>query len=249
MLLQLRFCLVLLALAATVSTTSVWGAEVAISPVRIHLSGDNQSELIELTNNGTEPARFQISAHTWHQSDGGEMILKPTRDLVYFPSIFDIAVGKSRRIRVASVLSRGPSERAYRLIIEELPQQTGARGMVRVLTRLNIPVFVQTKTAEAKPALATGLKLGRLSVVLENRGSAYFKAATVRVVGRSKNGRVVLEQSLPAWYVLVGGRRIYTLTIPPETCSELDTVVAVARTEEGSVRSTLNVAPSGACSG
>jgi fimbrial chaperone protein len=246
---QLRFCLVLLALVATVSTSSVWAAEVGISPVRLHLSDDKQSELIQLTNNGTELARFQISAHAWHQSDGGEMILKPTSDLVFFPSIFDIAVGKSRRVRVASALSRGPSERAYRLIIEELPQQAGARGVIRVLTQLNVPVFVQTKAAEAKPALATSLTLGQLSVVLENRGSAYFKATTVRVIGRSKDGRVLLEQSLPAWYVLVGGRRIYTLTIPPESCGELDTVVAVVQTEASSVRSSLDVVSSGACSG
>lgn len=238
----------LLIATLVVSWTAVVGAaEVAISPVRIHLSDAKRSELLEVSNSGDRAVRFQITAHTWRQSADEEMNLTPTNDLVFFPSLFSVDAGSSRLIRIASTTKAARSERAYRLIVEEIPQGAAPTGAVRVLTRLNLPVFVQPRDAAAEPTLDARLKRGRLLVVLGNRGSAYFKGADLRIVGRSSTGQTLFEKAIPAWYVLAGGRRTYDVDIPPDICGALETVVAVLRTGDGTLRKVLAAAPSSAC--
>jgi fimbrial chaperone protein len=231
------------------STSSVLAAVVAVSPVRIHLSDGKRSELLTLTNNGTEPARFQIKAHEWRQGADGEMILKPSNDLVFFPSLFEIAPGKGRRVRIATTRSPGKSEDAYRIIVTELPRNDGQAGFVRVLTKLNLPVFVQPTIARAKPTLKTTLKGNHVSVVLENRGNSHLKSTLVRVVGRSESGQILFDESWPGWYVLAHGRRSYSVLVSPDVCGELRSVTAVVRTEQDAARSTTEVVPSADCSG
>jgi hypothetical protein len=70
-------------------------ALVAIDPVKVLLTGAAPSRSISLRNNGSERVRFQMSAFTWQQSSGGEMQLAPTPDLVFFPSLLELAPGQA----------------------------------------------------------------------------------------------------------------------------------------------------------
>src|SRR6185436_2063955 len=94
--------------------SAAWGAAVSVSPVLVHLSATQRSEVIEFTNAGQTPARFQAEVHAWHESAAGELTLSPTKDLLFFPSLFEIPPGETRRIRVASTVAPGPVERSYR---------------------------------------------------------------------------------------------------------------------------------------
>lgn len=245
----LRVIPLLLAAVVVVWTSTASGAVIAVNPVRVHLSDEKRSELLEVSNSGTQAARFQITAYAWRQSADEDMILTPTNDLVFFPSLFSIAAGGSRLIRVASTAMDARTEKAYRLIVEELPQGAAPSGGVQVLTRMNLPVFVQTRGATAKPALDAQLQHRLLSVVLRNHGNTYFKGADVRIVARASDGRSLFEKSIPAWYLLAGARKSYELAMPPDVCEKLETVTIVLRTDEGTVRKVLNVTPSLACSG
>jgi fimbrial chaperone protein len=234
-------------LAALLVATLASAALVAIDPVKVLLTGDNPSKSISLRNNGSERVRFQVSAFTWRQSLRGEMQLTPTPDLVFFPSLLELAPGETRRVRVTTTTQVSSTEQSYRLFADELPPLAAQPGgAIRVLTRFGLPVFLAPDAAKAAPALTLGMNSGRLKITLENRGNAHFIAQSVRIVGRAADGSSLLQQDLPAWYMLAGGKREYDLPIAPDTCAKLSQVSANANTDHGPTRADYQV-PSTAC--
>ncbi|MES1176163.1 MAG: fimbria/pilus periplasmic chaperone [Myxococcales bacterium] len=236
------------ALLLTLGTAMVAQATaVAIDPTRVHLSGKAHSQSLALHNSGTEKARFQVSAFSWQQSPTGEMQLTPTEDILFFPSLLEMAPGETRKVRVATNVPVETIEKSYRLFVDELPPpNANTSGAVRVLTRLGIPVFVQPNSPQSRPALSAEVRGGRLLVTLENRGNSYLYAQSVRVVGRDASGKVRLEQDLPAWYVLAHGRRAYDVALDAAVCASLAELSVSSKTERGNVRADKTV-PAGAC--
>lgn len=228
--------------------SAAWGATVSVNPVRIELSESKRSELVELRNAGADAARFQLQAHAWHEGSDGEMTLKPTRDMLFFPSLLEIPPGETKRVRVATTARPGRVERSYRLIVEEFPRKP-TPGTILVLTRLSIPVFVQPAKPKPRPALDSRLEDGRLVVLVTNTGNAAFKLESVRVVARSTSGEVVFEQTISGWYVLAKGRRRYAIELPKATCSEIAAIDASARTDAGNASSVSSVRPGADCGG
>jgi fimbrial chaperone protein len=226
--------------------SAAWGAAVSVNPVRVQLSATQRSELIELRNAGQVPARFQAEAHAWHESATGQMTLSPTKDLLFFPSLFEIPPGETRRIRIASTVRPGPVERSYRLILTEFPG--GATpGTVQVLTRLSIPVFVQPKDPKPAPSVQTDVQGSQLVIRIANAGNAYLRAQSVRVVARSKGGSVVFEHSFPGWYVLAKGQRRYSVDLPAQICAEIVTLNTTLRSEQGDTSTTSATSPGAGC--
>jgi fimbrial chaperone protein len=222
-------------------------ALVAIDPVKVLLSGAAPSKSVTLRNNGTEKVRFQVSAFTWQQSLGGEMVLAPTSDLVFFPSLVELAPGETRRLRVTTTAQASSTEKNFRLFVDELPPMVGTQGgAIRVLTRFGLPVFLAPDAPRPVPALKMELSQGKLSVRLENRGNAHFVAQSVRLVGRGADGAIVLQEDLQAWYVLAGGTRVFELSPSGDVCSKLAQLNGSANTDHGPARADYKVPP-GAC--
>ncbi len=222
---------------------------VAVDPTRVHLSGKAHSQSLTLRNSGGEKARFQVSAFSWQQSPSGEMQLTPTEDILFFPSLLEIAPGETRKVRVATNVPAETIEKSYRLFVDELPPlNANTTGAIRVLTRLGIPVFLQPSAPQSQAALSAEVKRGRLLVTLENRGNSYLFAQWVRVVGRDASGKVLLEQDLPAWYVLAHGRRAYDVALDAAVCGSLSELSVSTKTERGTARTDKSI-PTGACQG
>jgi len=220
---------------------------IAIEPTRLHFSSKTHSQSLSLRNSGREKSRFQVSAFTWQQSPTGEMQLTPTEDILFFPSLLEIAPGETRRVRVATDLPAATIEKSYRLFVDELPpSNANTTGAIRVLTRFGIPVFLQPDAPKAAPALSVDLKGGHLLVSLENRGNSYMFAQSVRVVGRDASGVVKLEKDLPGWYVLAHGRRAYDVALDESVCATLSTLSVSSKTENGNVHADRPVL-TGAC--
>lgn len=220
---------------------------VAIDPTRVHLSGKARSQSLALRNSGAEKARFQVTAFSWQQSPGGEMQLTPTEDILFFPSLLEIAPGETRKVRVATNVPPETIEKSYRLFVDELPPPNANNsGSIRVLTRLGIPVFLQPTAPQSQPILSAEVKRGHLLVTLENRGNSYTLAQSVRVVARDTSGNVRFEKDLPAWYVLAHGRRAYDVELDQAVCGALSELTVSSKTERGNVRADKSV-PAGAC--
>lgn len=94
------------------SVTVAWGGLIAVTPVRIHLSTSQRSELVQLSNTSSEAASFQVVAHQWRETADGQMKLLPTRDLLFFPSLLEIKPGETR---TSSSVESAPGENRKKL--------------------------------------------------------------------------------------------------------------------------------------
>jgi P pilus assembly chaperone PapD len=227
--------------------SAVWGSIVTVNPVRLRISAAQRSETLLLRNGGTAPARFQLSMHSWTETADGHTELVPTSELLFFPSLLEIKPGETRRIRVASTRVPGKTERSYRLIAAELPQAGARAGIVQVLTKFSIPVFVGTVKTVAKPSVSTHIEHGDLVVSVHNDGQGHFRTKSVRVVARSTSGTVVFEQTFAGWYVLAQGRRDYRIKLPSGKCAPISLVTATVVTETGKASGAGHVQPGADC--
>jgi fimbrial chaperone protein len=242
----LRLLPMLLIGLVALHVSPAWAAAVTVNPTRVHLSAAQRSELIELRNSGAVSARFQAQAHAWTETIDGQLILVPTRDLLFFPSLLEIPAGETRRIRIASTVRPGAVERSYRMILDEFPGP-GKAGTVQVLTRLSIPVFVQPAKPTSAPSVRADIVRGQVVISLTNTGNSYFKAASIKVVARSVAGEVLFEHSIPGWYMLAGAKRRYAVPLPPGACVKITSLQTRLRTEQGTLNATAAPPPVAAC--
>ena len=104
-------------------------ARFQVQPTRVDLAGTHHVGSLAVTNRSTEEVRFQITAMAWTESEDGTTGLTPTDELVVYPSLFTLAPGDSRSVRVTSMASPGAREVPYRIFVEELPPLRSFRQM------------------------------------------------------------------------------------------------------------------------
>lgn len=225
-------------------------ASLSVNPTKIQLTREAPRALLNLKNEGTAPTRIQITAHAWNQGLDGQMELRPTTDLVFFPSLLVLEPGQSRAIRIGTTMRFAASERSYRIFVEELPpsasegQQASA---VRMYTRLGIPVFLRPERPEPRPALG-GLSLdeGAFTFRLANAGTGHFVPNSVVVRGVTASGEPALERKLTGWYVLAGGAREFRVPFDSPECSRIRSLVVEAQVDQLVLKEQL-ATPQGTC--
>lgn len=227
----------LLAAAALAPAVASAGA-VDVSPVNVELSGKVRTALLSLRNGDGAPARYQLRAYAWAQKPDGAIDLSPTRELVVFPPLLELAAGEARNVRVGTEAAPGAAERTWRIFIEELPRAETAEdaARVRVLTRIGVPVFLAPAKAVERGELAfLGRDGARIRLALRNTGTVRLRPRSVTLALAGADGSPVFERSLDGWYVLAGGERVYEVEVPAEACARAVTVVATAALERGAI--------------
>ncbi len=128
---------------AVMSPLAAWAGSLQASPILLEFTPQQSSQALWLTNTGTAPLRAQVRVQQWTQSNGSEY-LSPTRELAASPALLEIGPGERQLVRiVVRQPATGTDERAYRLIVDELPDATAEQdGGLQFLLRYSIPVFV-----------------------------------------------------------------------------------------------------------
>jgi fimbrial chaperone protein len=242
--------LVLIAFALS-QGAAVSAGEFTLNRVQIFLSGKTRSEMIVVRNNSTtETLRFQLTVVAWDQDRRGEMVLAPTKDIVFFPPLFTLVPGQERNVRVGATTPPSLKEKTYRLFIEELPAGAAVAsesGQVRVLTKMGVPIF-QQPTKPVGNGRIEGLTLqgGVVSFQVQNAGNAHIVVQQIRITGLGVAGEVVLQGVEGGWYILAGGTRAYEIPLPAGQCADVKAVSVEIQTAEVTVAGRVDAA-SGAC--
>lgn len=218
-----------------------------VKPTQLHLSPKVSSTLLNLRNESAETLRFQLSVFVWSQTDKGEMELTPTQDIVFFPSLLTLAPGEERKIRVGSAVPGGPVEKTYRIFVEELPPAVRAReaakpnSEVKVLTRMGIPIFIQPEHPTAAGRIEPGtLRSEKLAFAVKNTGNVHFQVRQARVKGLGPARENLFERTVPGWYVLAGGSRVFEVQAPKNVCAKTKALAFEVETEQATLQSQLD---------
>jgi len=204
---------------------------------------------LTLTNSGNETLRFQLSASRWDERRAGGIDLKPTTDVIVFPSLITLQPGHAAKIRVGTTAPADLHERTYRVVVDELPPlikdaagnvQTG----VKVMTRTTVPVFVFAGVAKGTPRVdAARVDNGNISFTVANGGNAHLRVSKVHVEARDAADQVKYEQHVAGWYVLANGARDYSFPIPADVCTGVRTVAVRVESDRGNAETKIAAAP------
>jgi len=219
-------------LSSILLLSTLWGlgsraeaSSFTVNPIKISLSGREQSALLSLQNQSDEEIRFKIAAHAWKQNPKGEMELSDTKDIVVYPTLLTLGPKQERKLRVGSTLSPGASERNYRIFVEELPPltspKTESQSQVRVLTKMGLPVFIEPmKVVVSGMIEGIGVAKGIVSFTAKNTGNSHFLVQSVQIKAIDSADAVLFEKKLDGWYVLAGGTRSWEVEIPKDVCKK-----------------------------
>jgi fimbrial chaperone protein len=216
-----------------------------VSPIRVNLVPNESSTLITLHNESKDRLRLQVSVSAWEENKSGEMVLIPTEEIIFYPTLLTLNPGDQRNVRVGTKNAVVEKEKSFRIFIEELPSQvTLTTTGVRLLTRMSVPIFIRPAKAQARPGVEQmALRAPEFSFELKNNGNAHFQPRQILVKGADAKGETVLERKIPGWYVLAGGSRHYHIDVPKGDCVKINQVSVEFDFEGNSVKERFTPPP------
>ncbi len=189
-------------------------AGLQISPTGLSLPIKQQAGVFTLTNTSSQPMTAQVRVYRWEQDEAGKDVLIPSNAVIASPPMVKLAAGSVQQFRIIRALPAGPTEEAYRLIVDELPpsQDLPKKGLQFVL-RYSVPLFLnQTENPETTLQWrAHSTAGGKTLLTATNTGTAHAQLSNISVRSGSSSRNLVGGL---AGYVLPGKTWQYTLDIP-----------------------------------
>lgn len=179
---------------------------VVIWPVDPRIERGEQATAIWLENKGADPVTLQVRSFGWDQSSGTDRHVEQS-SVVASPPVATVAPGERQLVRV---IRRGPAatgERAYRLIVDELPRprsQTEGSARLDVQMRYSLPLFVYEASRDAaRPMLDSRIAIeqGQRWLVIRNNGTGHARLTDLTI---ERNGAADPVQAGLVGYVLPG---------------------------------------------
>lgn len=201
-----------------------------VRPTTVILPAGQNAAVITITNEGSAPVNAQVRVLSWDQVQDRDQLAE-TSALVASPPAAAFAPGQSQSIRVVRTDSSPTNhEEAYRVLVDEIPQQTNAPQVgVQVRMRYSIPVFVQPKTATAQGNVEFNAQVQGNNIVLtaQNNGAVHAQAADVNLNYGANTSTPIVKGLLG--YVLPGKRMQWTLPIPANAAAQGKAVRVTAK--------------------
>jgi P pilus assembly chaperone PapD len=169
--------------------------------------------------------------------------------------LFTIDAHKQQRVRTVFNSPAALTEKAYRIILEELPppvefNPTGPpHASVTIRSRFSLPVFLQPeKPTFAAKIDAASVKSGKLSLTVENTGTAHVKLSGFAVASASAGGATAPPQAVELGGVIfAGAHRTLSAPLPPAACKGTRILTITGLANDQKLVSTVTLDP-GSCS-
>lgn len=219
------------ALLLALLPTSGRGASVAVTPVLLEFAPGQSALTTTVANAGAGPMQVQVRVFRWTNGETGETY-SDTRDIGFSPPMFTLAPGEQQIVRL---MLRGapPAEReaAYRLIIDQLPEE--GVGGVQMPVRMILPVFVAPQAkGSGRLQWSAAVEGDQIALTARNLGVRRVKLFDM---GGAQGGVSRVIQPGLAGYVLAGESRTWRVARTPGAAS----ITVAARTESGPLTATV----------
>lgn len=151
---------------------------IQVAPVLVALTSEDNIASLRVRNGRDRPVAFEVDVYSWRQQNG-EDVLTPSNDVLVAPGVFEIAADREQVIRLGVTTPAGQSERAYRLILRELPTQRAGGSVLGFTLELSLPVFVTPVGARAAIQTYTEPRDAGSALVIANTGAAHVQIASI----------------------------------------------------------------------
>lgn len=205
----------LLALGALLALPShVQSASLQASPILVEITDKSPSAVVTIRNTGDKPIQVQTRVMQWSQVRGQET-LDEAEAVIASPPMTTLNPGVNYAVRIVRT-ARGAvrREEAYRVLVDQLPDPSNARGsIVALVMRHSIPVFLSGgQGGAARVEWELGARNGRLVLRANNHGSRRLRLAQVTV--QLSDGRKVSFGNGLLGYVLAGSMMEWVSAAP-----------------------------------
>lgn len=169
---------------------------IQVAPVMISMSPERSIASFRVRNGRERPAAFEVDVYAWTQT-GGRDVLTPTADLLAAPGVFEIPAGQEQVLRLGAVRAGAGVERAFRIILRELPGPRHDGAALGFTLEMSLPIFVSPTGARANLETHVERRGPDVVLVLANSGAAHVQLAPLEIEG----------QTVPAPRYLLAGAR------------------------------------------
>ncbi len=231
-------------LAAVWVAASGWtaaGQGLSVVPVNIFLSPGQNATTLTVSNRGDHDAAVQIRPYAWNQPDGKDE-LDTTHAVVISPPIATIPPGASQLVRLILKQPATDKEATYRILLDEIPPPSEP-GVVRVVFRLSIPIFVQPagRGALARVAFHIEDDAGQIYLVGTNEGRRHEAIRDITLT-TIKGGKLPAENG-ESPYILAGATRRWRIAAAGFVPQPDDSLKLTARADAGTIEQQVRVTP------
>jgi fimbrial chaperone protein len=177
-------------------------AAIQVAPTQVYLTQNQPVATLQLTNAADTPVVFQLEAKSWQQRLGKDE-LKPTSALIVVPPVIKLAAHDKQLVRIG-LQAPDAEVKAYRLLLQEIPQRKKVANTINTLLQIRLPVFVNESE---QPELSWSMlpKNGKQATLqLANKGQRHIQI-THLMLKDTQTGKIYWQQTLFD-YILPGGR-------------------------------------------
>lgn len=197
-----------------------------ISPFKASITPntDKATQVFRIENNSPESAAIQVSVLTWAiASDGEEINAEAEDDFSVFPAQMVLKPYESRAVRVQYLGLMPDSEKAYRVLAEQIPitlQDTKDSGSgVKFLLRFKAGLYVTPTGAKSQVVVSSVEKqTGGVRLTLKNKGNLHALLREPVLYLETDSGNVVLQpdqiKPLDSANMHAGIMRSFDISIP-----------------------------------
>lgn len=130
----------MLLLGVVVQGSASARAGISVFPVHLTVHAPETATTLTLKVPDGGPVNLQIRVMGWHKGTDPDQ-MEPTRDVVASPPFATLRTGEELTARIVRIARRPVQhEECYRVLVDQLPQQTGKGGSVGLLIRQSLPL-------------------------------------------------------------------------------------------------------------
>jgi fimbrial chaperone protein len=222
-------------------TLSEWAASaqsLSVVPVNVFLGPRQNAATLTVTNRSDQEMAVQIRPYVWNQADGNDQ-LDATRLLVISPPIATVPAGGSQLVRLLLKQPAANKEATYRILLDQLPPPAQA-GIVHVVFRLSIPIFVQP-AVRAAPHLQFHLESDAGLIYLVGRNDGLRHEAIREIALWTINGSRLPAEASESPYILAGATRRWRIAASGFVPRPDDTFKLTAHADTGAIELQVRV--------
>lgn len=190
----------------------IFAASMRISPISVEILDTQNASSISLYNQSNESTDLQVRVFEWTQKNGQD-VLTPTDDIAVSPPILSLQADDSFNLRVVRVDSTPVlNEKAYRIIIDELPKPIDHRKAdqgLNILLRSSLPMFITNKNATSKIEGKINTVSDNSFAVINNTGSRHILLSKLVIIDKTENKSYPIKVTTLNGYLLAGQTKNY----------------------------------------